>query len=304
MLRFSVATHDQETAVTNVNKPVKVELQQDCLMVVYHREKEQQGKRLELAGSRMGIGRETDNDLVLLDEGISRHHVRIERHKAGWLVMDVGSRNGTLLNGEPLHGVKRLKNGDLLKMGSTIVKYLSGQDLESSMYEEMFQQAVTDGLTHLPNRRRFDEQLATETGRVRRHGRELSLLMLDIDDFKQVNDQYGHPTGDAVLFHVAQLIRERVRGHDLAARIGGEELAVLMPETNLQGARVLAEGLRCAIEQHVVDFAERHARVTVSIGCAQFSSDDADPTAFVQRSTVEARWRSAAKAAGKNRVCG
>jgi two-component system cell cycle response regulator len=301
VLPFSVATHDQETAVTNVNKPIKVELQQDCLMVVYHREKEQQGRRLELAGSRVRIGRETDNDLVLLDEGISRHHVRIERHKAHWLVMDVGSRNGTLLNGEPLRGVKRLKNGDLLKMGSTIIKYLSGQDLESSMYEEMFQQAVTDGLTHLANRRRFDEELATETARVRRHDRELSLLMLDVDDFKQVNDRYGHPTGDAVLFHVAQLIRERVRGHDLAARIGGEELAVLMPETNLQGARVLAEGLRHAIEQHVVDFAERHVRVTVSVGCAQFSRDDADPAVFVERCDAQLY---AAKAAGKNRVCG
>jgi diguanylate cyclase (GGDEF)-like protein len=296
-----VATHDQDTAVTNVNEPVEVELQRDCLIVVYHRDKEQQGRRLELAESRVRIGRETDNDLVLLDEGVSRHHARIESHKGAWLAMDVGSRNGTLLNNEPLRGVKRLKNGDLLKLGGVIVKYLSGQDLESSLYEEMFQLAVTDGLTHLANRRRFDEELNTETARVRRHGRELSLIMLDIDDFKGVNDRYGHAAGDAVLFRVAQLILERVRGHDLAARVGGEELSVLMPETNLQGARVLGEELRRAIEHSAVDFAEQHVRVTVSIGCAQFSAADADPGAFVRRCDAQLY---AAKAAGKNRVCG
>lgn len=296
-----MTTHEQDTAITNVNKPVTPGQQRDCLIVIYHREKEQQGKRIELASGAARLGREEDSDLVLLDEGVSRRHARIERSGDAWLVMDVGSRNGTLLNGQPLSGVKRLKNGDLLKLGSVIVKYLSGQDIETSLYEEMYQLAITDNLTQLPNRKHFDDELATEFGRVRRHGRNLSLLMLDIDFFKRVNDEHGHPAGDAVLFQIGQVIRARVRGHDIAARIGGEELAILMPETDLAGARVLAEQLRQGIEEHVVEYAERQLRVTVSIGCAQFEPGDVDATAFVRRCDEQLY---AAKAAGRNRVSG
>jgi two-component system cell cycle response regulator len=294
-----VTTHDQDTAVTNVDKPVALGEQRDCLLVIYHREREHQGKRLELHGSRVRLGRDADSDLVLLDEGVSRHHARLERSGESWVVMDVGSRNGTLLNGKPLLGVRWLKNGDLLKLGSVIVKYLSGSDVETSMWEEIFQLATTDNLTHLGNRRRFDEELATECGRVRRHGRDLSLLLLDIDFFKRVNDEHGHQAGDAVLFHLGQLIRSRVRGHDVAARIGGEELAILMPETNLEGAQALAEELRRAVAEHVFEFAERRLHITVSIGCAQFVPADVDPTGFVRRCDEHLY---AAKAAGRNRV--
>jgi diguanylate cyclase (GGDEF)-like protein len=300
MLRFSVVTHDQDTRRTKADAPLHASTQADCLMVVYHRDHEQQGKRLELNGRRVRIGRETDNDLVVLDEGVSRWHLRIEPHRGGWLVMDVGSSNGTLLNAEPLSGVRRLQNGDLLKIGSAVIKYLSGQDAESSMWEEMFELAVTDPLTHLANRRRFDEELATETERARRHARDLSLLMIDVDFFKKVNDEHGHQAGDAVLFQIAQLIRERVRGHDLAVRFGGEELAVLMPETSLAGACVLAEELRRSIAEHVVEYADKQIRITVSIGCAQFTRKDHDPAAFLARCD-EQLYR--AKGAGRNVVC-
>jgi two-component system, cell cycle response regulator len=300
VLSKTVATHEQDTAITDVDKPVALGEQRDCLIVIYHKEKEQQGKRLELGSGTVRLGRDFGNDLVLLDEGVSRDHARIERRGEAWLVMDVGSRNGTLLNGQPLSGVKRLKNGDMLKLGSVIVKYLSGSDLESSMYEEVYQLAITDNLTQLNNKREFDKELATECGRVRRHGRNLSLLMLDIDLFKTVNDTHGHPAGDAVLYQIGKLIRERVRDNDLAARIGGEELAILMPETDLQGAQALAEELRHAIEAHVVEYAERRIRVTVSIGCAQYGPRDADPASFVQRCDEKLY---AAKAAGRNRVC-
>lgn len=292
-----MTTHDQDTAVTNVDKPVDVGTQRDCLLVIYHREKEQQGRRLELIGSRARIGREEDNDLVLLDEGVSRHHARLERGRDGWVVMDVGSRNGTLLNGRSLRGVERLKNGDVLKLGSVIIKYLSGSDVEASMWEEIIQIATTDTLTHLANRRRFDEELTTECGRVRRHGRDLSMIMLDIDHFKRVNDEHGHPAGDAVLSHIGQLIGARVRGHDVAARIGGEELAILMPETKLEGARSLAEELRSAIEQQVVEYGDRRLRVTVSIGCAEYAQGDA--ASFFRRCDEKLY---AAKAAGRNRI--
>lgn len=270
------------------------------MLVVYHPEKEQQGRRLELTKGVVRLGRQDDNDLVILDDGVSRRHARLERSGDGWLAMDVGSRNGTLLNGTMLSGMKRLQNGDVLKLGSVMIKFLSGDDVEAALWEEMFQLATTDGLTNLQNRHRFDQELVSECARVRRHGRELSLLILDIDHFKSVNDAFGHPAGDAVLTQVASTIRARIRKHDFAARIGGEELAVLMPETSLAGARQVAEELRRAVEHQVCAYAEAKLRVTVSIGCAEYVSDDVEPASFMRRAD-EQLYR--AKEAGRNRVC-
>lgn len=213
--------------------------------------------------------------------------------------MDVGSRNGTLHNGKPLASVKRLKNGDTIKVGSVIVKYLSGSDLESAMYEEVYQLAITDNLTQLKNRAELDKTLHTECSRVRRHGRPLSLMLLDIDYFKSVNDRHGHAAGDAVLAQIGKLIRERVRENDLAARTGGEELAILLPETSLHGATLLAEELRAAVQALVVDVDDHELQVTVSVGCAQYDQNDVDPAAFVKRADEKLY---AAKAAGRNRV--
>ncbi|MDF3070766.1 MAG: hypothetical protein K0R38_6367 [Polyangiaceae bacterium] len=297
----AVATYDDDTAVTDVDKPVDVGQQRDCLIVIYHKDKTQQGKRVELSSGAVRLGRDPDNDLVLLEEGVSRRHVRVQPSAGHWVVTDVGSRNGTLHNGKPLAGVKRLSNGDTIKLGSVIVKYLSGLDLESAMYEEVYQLAITDNLTQLNNRRELDKELSAECGRVRRHGRHLSLMLLDIDFFKRVNDTHGHPAGDAVLAQLGALLRERVREQDVAARIGGEELAVLMPETDLRGAIALAEDVRVAIARMVIDLADGPIGVTVSIGCAEYGPQDADPAAFFARCDEKLY---AAKSAGRDRVCG
>ncbi|RYZ04032.1 MAG: GGDEF domain-containing protein [Myxococcales bacterium] len=297
-----VATYEDDTAVTDVDKPVAVGLQRDCLIVIYHKDKTQQGKRVELTSVAVRVGRDPDNDLVLLEEGVSRRHARVQPSvgAGGWVVMDVGSRNGTLHNGKPLAGVTRLSNGDTIKLGSVIVKYLSGADLESAMYEEVYQLAITDNLTQLKNRRELDKELAAECGRVRRHGRDLSLMLLDIDFFKRVNDAHGHPAGDAVLMKLGALLLARVREQDIPARIGGEELAVLMPETDLAGAVALAEELRAAIAAEAVEVGDASVRVTVSIGCAQYGPQDADPAAFFGRCDEKLY---AAKSGGRNRVC-
>jgi len=294
-----VTTHEEDTAVTDVEKPVAVGPQRDCLIVIYHKDKTQQGKRVELSQGAVRLGRDPDNDLVLLEEGVSRRHARVQPSGGHWVVMDVGSRNGTLVNEQWLMEILPIRNGDRIRLGSVVLKYLSGADIETAYHEELYQIAIQDGLTGLPNRRRFDDELATEVLRAKRHGRPLSLSIFDVDHFKEVNDTYGHPGGDAALCKIGKLLRARVRSGDLVARIGGEEFAVLMPETSVEGARVLAEQLRQSVANASVRLREAELRVQVSVGCAELRGGDRTGADLYARCDA-CLYR--AKQGGRNRV--
>lgn len=170
------------------------------------------------------------------------------------------------------------------------------------LYAEVQRLAITDPLTGLANRRTFEQRLAEEVRRARRYYRPLSLIMADLDHFKVYNDTYGHPAGDVMLQEVANLLRTHVRETDLVARYGGEELAILLPETPRVGALAVAEKIRVAVEEH--PFPGREAlpggRLTISLGVATFPEDGDEPEALVQCAD-EALYR--AKALGRNRVC-
>lgn len=155
----------------------------------------------------------------------------------------------------------------------------------------------TDGLTELLNRQAWEEAATAEVSRYRRGGGTPSLLMLDIDHFKAINDRYGHPAGDAVLRAVARILRDVLRDEDLPGRYGGEEFGVVLPNTGEAGAAMAAERLRTRIEAAVL---ERRAgiRATVSIGVAELGPQDANCAAWIARAD---RALYAAKAAGRNR---
>ena len=160
-------------------------------------------------------------------------------------------------------------------------------------------QAVTDGLTELANRRQFEEALAAEINRAERFGGTLALVLADLDNFKQVNDRYGHQAGDDVLRRFADVLRETVRDIDVPARYGGEEFAVLLPQTDMEGAERLAERLREAMAERPMRPARaRSSPCTASFGVASFP--DAPTPAALFAAADEALYR--AKAAGKNRV--
>jgi two-component system cell cycle response regulator len=160
-------------------------------------------------------------------------------------------------------------------------------------------QASTDGLTELANRREFEDSLANEISRAERFGGTLALILADLDNFKQVNDRFGHQAGDEVLRSFADILRETVRDIDVAARYGGEEFAILLPQTDIAGAEALAERLREAVESRTM--AEAHhdpVTVTSSFGVASFPEAGTGPGLFA--AADEALYR--AKRAGKNCV--
>ena len=129
------------------------------------------------------------------------------------------------------------------------------------------EQAFTDHLTGLANRRRFERQLEREVGRTLRYGRPFCLLLLDIDHFKQVNDTYGHEAGDEAIRRLSKTLQAGTRGIDLAARIGGEEFAVLLTETGFEGGEEVAERLRQAVKQEEIPAV---GHITASFGVAEF----------------------------------
>ena len=186
-----------------------------------------------------------------------------------------------------------------MKIGRTIFKYLSGNVIENLYYEEIHRMAITDGLTNLFNKRYFLETLEKETARARRYHRPLSLIMIDLDHFKNVNDTYGHLAGDHILKELGELLRSRIRREEIVVRYGGEELAILLPETGKDGAMKVAEQMRKRVEDHTFIFAGKKITITISAGVAELIETNYDFNGFID---VADERLYAAKKGGRNKV--
>lgn len=225
----------------------------------------EEGQSLTLEhGSDAIIGRGPDCRLRLTDSGVSRQHTRIFEQGGDFFAQDLGSTNGTFV-GERRITSHPLKDNDMVRVGTTtIVKFRLMDPLEANHFDRVMAAALRDSLTGLFNRRCFDERLAAEFAASRRHNRELAFMIFDIDNFKKVNDNFGHVVGDGLLRSIATAIKNGVRTEDLAFRYGGEEFAVIARETSMKGAVLLAERLR----QAVAATKSNGLRATVSIGVA------------------------------------
>jgi len=299
-----VSESEEKTRVTAiVQKPLQgpdgAPKGNDCLVVIYTKEPTLLGRRFVLDSSPIRIGRGAENHIVLEGDSVSRRHAHFEQRVGAWWCVDDGSTNGSYVNDEQIMREARLGNGDRIKIGPTIFKFLSGQDVEAQYHEEIYRMTIIDGLTQVHVKRHLLEQLDKELMRARRHTRDLGFLMLDIDHFKRINDVHGHLAGDYVLKEVARVLQQRVRRDEILARYGGEEFAVILPETNLQGAHALAEGLRERIEESRFTFQGESIRVTISIGGAMLNDGDRTGMDLIKRADEKLY---EAKRSGRNRV--
>ncbi|MGO8969873.1 MAG: diguanylate cyclase [Myxococcaceae bacterium] len=203
---------------------------------------------------------------------------------------------GTLVAGTKARGAL---GEDVLRMLEVLAIQAAQAVLRAQLFEQTERLATIDGLTSLANRRTFQARAAQALAQARRYGRACAVLITDIDHFKAVNDTYGHPAGDVVLRGVAQMLREQARDTDVVARYGGEEFAVVMPETDLRGAQVIAERLREAVAARTFATELGPVRVTLSVGLAASPQDGTDMDALVQ---LADGCLYQAKREGRNRV--
>jgi diguanylate cyclase (GGDEF)-like protein len=283
-----------ETRVTKVSTiGTKFIGGQSCLVVIYGPDL---GHRYELADNELTIGRDIANSITVDLDNVSRRHARLVQRDDKVFLQDLGSTNGTFLNDEEVKGDVPLRSGDLVKVGGAIFKFLYGGNVESLFHEEIYRITIGDGLTQCFNKRYFLEFLEREMARGQRYGRPLSLMMFDLDHFKQVNDLHGHDRGDKALAAIGQIVSATLRTSDFAARYGGDQFLLLLPDTGRPGAVDVAEKLRRCIERaEITDI----GRLTASFGIAALPDDGGEPERLLHKA---ARALYAAKANGRNRV--
>ena len=248
--------------------------------------------------------RPTLADLVLEGRGVDMHQLYLQhsrRHDVSnnlcaedWCDMPrLGRRRYLAADASPIFD----SEGRL----TAVVETLRDVTDEKRAQVALEQLATRDGLTGLANRRCFDDTLHAEWQRALRHKQPLSLLMVDVDDFKQYNDAYGHLGGDECLQRIASAVASEMRTNDLVARYGGEEFAVILPNQSLKGAAIVAERIRCRVEQlHLPNQGSRQHVVTVSIGAATaLAAPENDPSQLVATAD-SALYR--AKHMGRNRI--
>ena len=251
--------------------------------------------------SLMIIGRGDDADVVISDSSISRRHAKIERTGDEYVVVDLGSTNGVLVSGKKTKE-KKLKDGDKIQLGRVVMRFGFQDSLDKSYHEKLRSMAIRDGLTKIFNKRYFMEVLKREFSFAARNDVELSLVVFDIDDFKKVNDTYGHVVGDAVLKTIANLLDKEVRGYDIFARYGGEEFIFLLRGISPKNTHNFADRIRKIVEANIFIINDQRVNITISIGYAVMNP-------WVKFDSMEDFIKNAdkylykAKSEGKNKVC-
>lgn len=289
---------DEKTRVSQVSRIADKRLGGiACFVQIYGKDI---GRKYPLDRVQTTIGRGPDNTIVVDMDNVSRAHCKIYSGSGGHYIEDMGSTNGTFVNDGEVAQRKKLMNGDFVKIGGTIFKFIDGDNIEQLYYEEIYRMAIIDGLTQIYNKRYFLEFIEREMARCQRYARPLTLILFDLDFFKKINDEFGHLAGDYVLKRVANLISERnIRKEECFARYGGEEFAILLPDTTADRGVILAEKVRAMIEETHFEFEANNIAVRLSMGVSEMREGDTIDS-FVKAADEKLY---EAKQNGRNRVC-
>jgi len=255
------------------------------------------GTRRPVDGSLV-IGRDPDVDLVLADALVSSRHALLEDRGDSWTLVDLGSTNGTTVNGEK-GSEFALKHGDKIVFGSTVARFEMQDRLERAYSEQVEKLLNVDELSGLLVRRKFDLDLKAALDAARASDQPLGLLMMDLDGIKPINDTHGHLFGAYVIGESGHVIGRVLDKRGFATRFGGDEFIGALPGLALEAASAIGEEIRAAIGAFAFEREGVRLHPGISIGAAAFPESAADPEALLQRAD-EALYR--AKRAGKNRV--
>ncbi len=295
-----VDTEPQDRGPTkNYNKVVKEPEVRDACLVMIHGAS--LGRRYNLVNEgTILVGRNDDCGIQMEEDEVSRRHCEVTCSGNRYVIRDLGSTNGTYVN-DVLVGERDIHDGDQVQIGGSIFKFISSANIEIAYHEEIYCLSTTDGLTQVHNKRFLLEYLDREISRCRRQSSILSLILLDIDHFKKVNDVFGHLAGDQVLKHLTTLVRANIRHEDVLARFGGEEFMIVLPQIDQAGALLCAEKIHQLVARH--KFASEGANIPITISLGVVTSTTETETAAQLISAADKQLYRA-KDKGRNCVCG
>jgi diguanylate cyclase (GGDEF)-like protein len=258
------------------------------------------GQVTVLHGDEITIGRGQSSTVCVADSGVSRKHARMYWSSNRYVIEDLGSANGTYVAGQPINQ-RPLADGDVIQLGPSVVFRYSITDADQqAMLEHLYDASVTDALTGAFKRDYFDTRIASEIAYARRHNAELSLIILDVDHFKLINDRFGHRAGDQALVGLARATRAALRTEDVFCRYGGEEFAIILRTTDIESTALVAERIRVVAAEVRVESGDQTFGLTISLGCSSVRCcETATAEALI---AVADRRLYAAKHAGRNRV--
>jgi diguanylate cyclase (GGDEF)-like protein len=258
------------------------------------------GEVLSLPRRGVRVGRSGRAHVHIPEPSVSREHARIVFEYGAFYVVDESSQNGTMVAGRKVLRAE-LRDGDLVQFGQRATYRFALMDhTQEQVMRRLYESSTRDPLTGADNRRNMDSRLTAEVAFAERHKRPLSVILLDIDHFKSVNDRHGHPAGDEVLKSVAKIVRGQLRTEDAFARYGGEEFVIVLRDTGLGPATLVADRVRERIAKTPVVIDGVSIAVTVSAGCASLACTISPVTE--ELIGVADRRLYKAKRGGRNRV--
>lgn len=260
------------------------------------------GKHFLFSVSPVLVGREKTNSLCLEDDKVSKVHCEVNIIRNMELeqvvIKDLDSTNGTYVNGAPVRQAV-LKTGDKIELGDTVLRFNYKDEIEEVYHSRLFTFAATDSLTGLYNRRYTINELDNQSKIARRNKRIFSLVIIDIDNFKRINDTFGHLAGDDYLKKMAFVLNRSLREQDICGRIGGEEFLVILPETGMDGAVNLTHRILEQIEKTELIYQGRVVKTTISAGISQFGLHASESRELLKRADMALQ---RAKRTGKNTI--